>query len=244
MTRGRQWEHVRLPLGDIRIRQEHQFRAEGLDHANLNRIKATLDAGGEARDPVRVARVGKVLYLVDGFHRLEAYRLCGRSHVPAQVATMSLPEAQEEAMRLNAQNGKPYSRKDKQRIWDTYVAAGKHLGDEGKARGSRTIAAELGQAYSHQTIRTKLKALGLELDEGTEFGGVYKPRSADEQAEADLDDLALEAEHHLSNLAGILPNLPCHERDRLLKVTKGIVEALERGDKPDMQRLLYDALPF
>lgn len=244
MTRGRQWELVRLPLDDIRTRADFQFRVEGLDHPNLNRIMATLEAGGEARDPVRVARVGKVLYLVDGFHRLEAYRLTGRHHIQALVATMSLPEAREEAMRLNAQNGKPYSRKDKQRLWDAYVAEGRHLEHDGKARGSRTISAELGQAYSHQTVLTKLKSLGLEIDEGTEFGGVYKPRSLDDDAQADLEELALEAEHHLRQVGGILPSLEAHERERLLKVAKGIVEALERGEKPNMHQLLYDALPF
>lgn len=102
MTRGKQWKREDLPLDAIVQRDDFQFRKGGLNKRNLDRIVATLRAGGEAKDPVRVARVGKNLYLVDGFHRMEAYRRTGRRTVSAEVAKMSLGEAKDEAMRLHS----------------------------------------------------------------------------------------------------------------------------------------------
>lgn len=244
MTRGKQWEAVELPLDDILARQDFQFRREGLSIANLNKIIAALKAGGETRDPVRVARVGKLLYLVDGFHRLEAYRRTGKRTIPALVAKMSLEEARGEAMSLNAKNGLPYNRSDKQALWQAYVDAGSHLEPGGKAKASRAISAELGGAYSHETVRTKIKAMGLEFDEEVEFGGSYKPLIAEDDEEACLEELAEDAEHHLQAFGALVGKLQPWDRERLLKVTKGIVSALELDEEPDMHHLFNDALPF
>lgn len=240
VTPGKRWEPAELPLGDVRVRPDFQFRVLGADSANLNRIVSTLQAGGEARDPVRVARIGKALYLVDGFHRLEAYRKAGRQTIPALVAKLSLEEAREAARASNAMNGKGYSRADRQCIFDDYVAEGRHRDEDGRTKSSRTIEVELGGLYSHETIRKRLKDRG-ELDEETEFPHGYKPRLSDEDLEAEL---AEEAEDCLRRFGSLLPDLEPWDRNRLLEVAKGIVVAVEGGEKPDVVKLLDAATPF
>lgn len=218
-----------LPIDDVRVHQSLQFRVDGINTPNLNRIRWTLQSGGEARDPIRVAKVGKALYVVDGFHRLEAYRLERRPMVPALVAKMSLEEARESAQALNAANGKPYSRADAAALWEAYVAEGRHLDERtGKPRPTRTIRDELGGIYSHETIRKKLKGRGHDLDEDVEFGGAYKPRRpTEEELEADrLED----AEEAIGALGGLLPTLPPRDRERLIRQARGVLDAVERGD--------------
>lgn len=45
------------------------------------------------RLPVRVADTGEALILIDGFRRLEAYRLLARDRIPAHCSRQSLEEA-------------------------------------------------------------------------------------------------------------------------------------------------------
>lgn len=236
MTKGKRWADIELPLGDIRQHQDFQFRVEGISQANLNGIVRTLEDGGAARDPVRVARVGERLYLVDGAHRLEAYRKAGRLTIPAKVAKMNLGEARDYALSSNAMNGKPYSRADKAKVFSTYIAQERHLDALGVLKSSRTIAAELGGGlYSHETIRKKLKALGLELDEDTEYPGGYFPMMTEEDL---AEDLAEDAETHLRAFGALVGDLEALDRARLLKAARSVLEAAERGERPDMATLL------
>lgn len=231
MTIGKHWEAHELPLDDVRTHKSLQNRADGLDAANVNRIRRALAAGEETRDPIRVARVGKAFYVVDGFHRCEAYLEEGRHTIPALVAKMSLQEAQEYARKANAANGKPLSRADKEVLWQTYVAEGRHLDDDGIARSSREIARDLGYIWAHETVRKKLKALGIEMDEVVEFPGGYKPRD-EELTEQDLEELRTEeAEDAIGALAGLLPTLDSGTKARLISATRKLLDALEQGEE-------------
>lgn len=237
MTKGKQWVTQDLPIDDIRTHSGLQPRVGGIDPTNLRRIVATLQNGGEARDPIDVARVGKALYVVDGFHRLAAYRLERRPTIPARVAKMSLEEATGYARVANAANGKGLSRVDKQALWETYVAEGRHL-DDGVPRSSRAIAGELGHLYSHETIRKKLRALGLHLDEDVEYDGHYRSRGPSEE---DLELYRLEdAEDAVGKLGGLLATLTPHDRDRLIGKARAILDAVEHGDDEERQAALGD----
>ena len=235
-----------LPLEAISLHKSLQFRVEGLSRPHVIRLVRTLGAGGEPLEPVRVARIGKALWLVDGHHRLEAHREAGRDTIRAQVARMSLQEAKDYARVANANHGKAMSRADKALAWTSYVADGKHLEGPGEVKASRVIAEELRQMWSHETIRQKLKAMGLELDEELEFPGGYKPYggSAEEDLEALEDLVAEELEGALRDFGGRFSGLPNWHRERLLKAAQGMLTALERGEEPDMAGLLQEATPF
>lgn len=241
MTLGKQWKAEDLALDDIREHRDFQFRHRGIDTANLNKIVRTLEAGGETRDPIRVARVGRVLYVVDGFHRLQAYRTAGRRTIPALVAKMGLSEARDAARSLNAMNGKAYSRADKEGVWSAYIAEGRHLECDGSAKPSRTISAELGGLYSYETIRIKLKGLGMTLDEGVEYPGGFKAWRSEEEL---ATDMAAEAYEYLRAFGSLIHDLEPWDREPLLEVTRGIVRAAEKGERPDVARLFLDASRF
>lgn len=69
------FERTRLPHGRSRARLAEAIALEGL------------------RLPVRVADTGDALILIDGFRRLEAYRLLARDRIPAHCTRQSLEEA-------------------------------------------------------------------------------------------------------------------------------------------------------
>lgn len=242
MTQGKQWKLADLPLADVRALKNFQYRVNGIDQTNLNSIMRTLEAGEEARDPIRVARVGRVLYLVDGSHRLEAYRRAGRRTIPAAIAKMSLGEAREEAKGSNVMNGKPYTLQDRAALFVAYVAEGRHKNADGSTKPCREIARDRASGgYSHETVRKKLKAMGIELDAATEYGGHYKPLSSGEELEEALvEDLEL----CLSRFGEGLLDAPIWKRAELLGAAKEMLSILEKGERPDMQAVLEAAKPF
>ena len=226
---GKQWEKLDVPINDARTHPSLQNRVDGLDTANLNKIRRTLSAGGETREPIRVARVGKALYVVDGFHRREAYLREGRTSIPALVAKMSLKEAQAYAETANVANGKPLSRFDKEGLWENYVAQGRHLSSDGTPLSSRAISAELGHIWSHETIRKKLRARGIDMDVQVEFPEGYKAYGPSEEQ---LYQEALEcAEIAIGDVGAILPTLDEYDRKRLLLSAREVLLAIEQNDE-------------
>lgn len=228
MSLGKQWERFDLPIDDARTHPSLQNRVDGLNMANLNKIRRTVAAGGDAREAIRVARVGKALYVVDGFHRREAYLREGRTTIPALIAKMSLQEAQEYARTANVANGKPLNRIDKDALWKAHLEQGRHLDSNGTPLPSRVIAADLGHIWSHETIRKKLKASGFEVSTAVEFPDGYKPYgpTAEELAEERLAD----AELAVGDLGALLPTLEEDDRKRLLATAKAVLDAIEKGD--------------
>lgn len=245
MTPGKQWQDETLKLDAIRTRPELQFRVAGLHPQHIKRLEAVLEAGREPMEPVRVARVNQALFLVDGHHRLEAHRRAGKATIAAKVARMSLQEARDHARTANTRHGKGLNRDDKLAIWASFVADGGHLDATGSPKTSRAIAADLGGIWSHETVRQKLRALGL-LDEATEFPNGYKPYGGgDEADEAELQ-LELEAEllDALRTFGGRFGQLDAQGKRRFLKGAQGVLAAIEQGQEPDFLAIIPWAYPL
>jgi ParB-like chromosome segregation protein Spo0J len=228
-AKGRQWVERELRITEVRERNEFQLRAGSLDRAHVTRLRRVLEAG-KPLPPVKVAHVGQVLYLVDGFHRLEAHRLAGRETVGATVARMSLPEARKEAQLANTTHGKNLSRADKNRLWADFTDAEGHREACGRLKSPRTIAAELNHAISRETIRKNLKAMGLEheLEPVKPWGG----EPADEETLA--AERMLEAETNLRLFGELVPTLSDGDQRELLQAARDLLDALERGEIPAM----------
>lgn len=172
---------------------------------------------------------------MDGFHRLEAYRSCGRRTIPAEVAKMSLEEAKDYSKASNGMNGKRYTREDKERLWQLFLADKRHLDDVGELKSSRAIEAELqGRFYSHETIRKKLKVEGFDLNTEVEYPDGYKPYNADDLAV----DLADEARESLRDFGSRIVDLDPTEREHLLQAARVILEAAQRGERADLVAIL------
>ncbi|HEX8573092.1 MAG TPA: ParB/RepB/Spo0J family partition protein [Allosphingosinicella sp.] len=230
-TKDYAWKDEELALSDVRERPDFQVRLGGVDSRHVRVLERTLEAGG-ALGPVKVARIGKALYLVDGFHRLEAARRAGRGTIGAKVARMSLKEAEAFALLANTRHGKNLTPADKARLLALYVEQERHWGTDGRMKSSRVISAELNHVYSHETIRTKLKRLGVEMDEDVEFPHGYRPmvrEESEEELEAERGD---EAQRDLERFAALVPTLEGDRRRKLLEAARAALESLERGEEP------------
>lgn len=236
-TRQHHWKLQRLPIEDIREREEHQIRAGGLSPLHVNTLTRAMGSEGDLT-PISVAKVGKAHYVVDGFHRLAAARKLGWSHISANVARMSAPEARGFALLANTKHGRSLGRHDKDRLFDEYVAQDGHRGDDGAVKASRVIQAELNHIYSHETIRQKLKKRGIEMDLDVEYPGGFKPYRAgwdeedDEADEALAHKLAEDARANLDAFGSLFFDLDDHAQRDLLVAVQDLVERLVRGERP------------
>jgi hypothetical protein len=251
VTTGRQWKEETLALEAITLRQDFQLRAGGIDRQHVRKLLAMLQAG-KPLPPVKVARIGKALYLVDGFHRYFAHEDYGVSGIEASVARMSLEEARGEAMVANTTHGKALGRADKRKVWDAFVGAGGHLESPEVPKSSRVISAALNGMYSHETVRARLRELGLELNEGPTFkpwGDGEVPEEEDEDLEGPaVDPLAAErteeASRHLEAFGAMLHSLEEDDRRELLASARTLLAAWENGEGPNRLVKLAAFHPF
>ncbi|TYO67577.1 hypothetical protein FXV83_05295 [Bradyrhizobium hipponense] len=107
---------VKLALKDIRVAtQVFQWRSPGIvpsDDLIFDMAKATQNTG--ALDPIVVLPVADEYYVIDGHHRLAAYKTAGwKGHIPAIVFGGSLDEAVREALRSNSKNKLPMTAKER-----------------------------------------------------------------------------------------------------------------------------------
>lgn len=230
-VREPKWRPHNLAVEDVRERDEYQVRAGGVSPHHVRVLARAMDCEGDL-EPIKVAKIGRAHWVVDGFHRLAAARKLGWSHIAASVATMSAGEAQGYSLLSNTKHGKGLSRHDKTRLFEQYVEQGKHVGADGVVKASRVIQGELNHIYSHETIRTKLKALGVEVDLEVEYPGGYKPYGGGGDDEADLAlELAEGAQRHLEAFGSLFFDLEDYAQREMLKAARELVGRLERGER-------------
>jgi hypothetical protein len=184
-SRQPKWKPHNLAVGDIRERPEYQVRSGGVSLPHVNTLARAMESEGDLA-PISVAKIRRAHWVVDGFHRLAAARKLGWSHISADVATMTAEEARDFALLANTKHGKRLGRADKTRLFDEYLALGKHVGGDGVVKASRVIEGEVNHIYSHETIRGKLKAAGVEVDVEVEYPNGFRPYGTPEDDEADL----------------------------------------------------------
>lgn len=212
------------------------MRVAGLDKRHVKVLEQAILAGDDL-PPIKVAKVGKAHYVVDGHHRLEAADRAGLSVIWADVAPMSLGEAKDFALLANTRHGKNLKPRDKARIFDAFVQRGKHLDAEGNIKPSRIIEAEINRVYSHETIRRKLKERGIELDMSVEFPWGHKPFQPEEYEEDDEATWAAyrvgEAREHLHQFSSVFLSLENEAQQQLLTTARTLLDLLERGERPE-----------
>lgn len=200
-----EWKTLTLRIADVRERGELQMRVGGVGLPHVRKMLEAVEQGA-VLPPITVARIGELLCVVDGFHRLEVARRYGAEVIQARVASMDLKAALAEARRANAEHdlAKRRTNADRNNVWENYYSHGEHLDRHGICKGAGAIRAELGNLYSRETVRLKLKARGVELNNEVDFPHGFKPyrggeRGDDDEGE-DFDDVGagvgpLEAEY-------------------------------------------------
>jgi hypothetical protein len=143
-----------VPLADIVVDKELQSRNSKLDEAQVKRYSIAMTQDDEF-PPIYLARINSVLFVIDGFHRIEATRLNGESKISAVIKSMSREDAKWEGGKQNLQHGLPLKSKDKLPMFKAYIAAGGH---RKKRRGAfKTYREMASDFHGHLAASTVLK---------------------------------------------------------------------------------------
>lgn len=124
------------------------------DGAALRRYSDALKAGQEF-PPVELARLDGGLFLVDGAHRVEAYRLAGLDEISARISDMTRAEVQWASASRNMKHGVPLRRPEKRRVFAAYMAAGRYKVGRSKYKSYRDMGEDLGIPFS--TLRNWMR---------------------------------------------------------------------------------------
>lgn len=229
------WKRQLLPLQDVRERQGFQLRQLGLSSTLVRTLTRVLEGGG-AVEPVKVASIGKALYVVDGFHRLEAHRQAGVETISADVARMSVREAEGLALLANTKHGKGLSPADRTAILTRYVERGDHFRDDGRFKSAQDIVDDLNGVMSRETVRRKLRKLAVDLQEGLK---PFKGGWGDEDDDDDEDEGSLgqerieEAQGLLARFDALYFSLEETDQHQLRGDAQKLLGRLERGERAE-----------
>jgi len=164
------WQEEWVDLDTVQRHAPWQVRHKLNDKA-VKLYRAQTEAGS-VPPPIKVARLPNgALYLVDGWHRIEAGALQSMpslvgQEVLAHVASLSEKDAQWEAARANMTHGVQLGPKDRRNVFRAFIKARKHRRPDGQFVTYRDIAAELGMPWStlrnwmRQDFPSVFKAMG------------------------------------------------------------------------------------
>ena len=97
-----------LNIASINRTSDTQFRTE-MSKEQVEGLTDLIERGVQWKTPIQVARVDGVLFLTDGFHRVEAYEAAGYAEIPAGQYEIVECETMNEvimlSMRANAAHG-------------------------------------------------------------------------------------------------------------------------------------------
>lgn len=101
---------MKLPIGQIVVDNE-LYPRQRMRWQMAKRYEAAM-AAGAVFPPLVVGRQNGQYVLLDGRHRLQAWKRRGQSHVPVTVSSVKPREFFAEAVRLNSTNGVPYTERE------------------------------------------------------------------------------------------------------------------------------------
>lgn len=148
------WTEEWLPLNAITQHGPLQVRKR-LNEAAVRRYRDMTNAGSEP-PPILVGRNKGMLYLVDGWHRMEAGALVHlRDHdgltVKAMVADLTEAEIRWEAAKANLGHGVPLKFSEYRGVLKAFIKAGKNKRPDGSLMSYRELGATVGKG--HTTVR-------------------------------------------------------------------------------------------
>ena len=113
-----------LDIASINRTSDTQFRTE-MSKEQVEGLTDLIERGVQWKTPIQVARVDGVLFLTDGFHRVEAYEAAGHTEIPAGQYEIVECETMNEvimlSMRANAAHGHKNTTADRVRMVDKLI---------------------------------------------------------------------------------------------------------------------------
>lgn len=194
-----------MPLSAVIRHQPLQARKR-LDRGAVA-LYASMTKEGSTPPPIKLARADAKLYLLDGWHRMEAgalqltSELMGGQAVRALVADMPAQRMPWEAARANVGNGVQYRRAEHRSVFRAFIKSKQHHKSRGVFMSYREMAAALGLGVSHVTLykwtaadHPKLAAALAGKEYGNQEAGTYTPeRQTMEEQHNEEAHKALEA---------------------------------------------------
>lgn len=143
----------RVALQDILKDDALQVRTR-VEPRVVRQYSDAMQAGAEF-PAITLARINGSLYLVDGWHRVEAAIAISRSVIWANVSEMSFDEARWQAAKANTQHGLPLKTKEFREVFRAFIESEQYRQGR-KLMPYREIAGHIGKPFS--TIRNWMKA--------------------------------------------------------------------------------------
>jgi hypothetical protein len=146
-----------LPQTDLQVANQvfqwRLFDSElGAEESHIKELVRVLEASEQPLDPILVTAIGARFYVVDGHHRLLAYRTADwKPSVPVEHYEGTVEEARAEALRLNIKNKLPMTKQDK-------FEAAWRLVKEGNQRYSKSRIVQM-TTVSDGTVATMRRIL-------------------------------------------------------------------------------------
>jgi hypothetical protein len=144
-----------VDIADIITRADWQVRVR-IDDATVRSYASIMWRGG-TMPPVSLARIDGALYLVDGWHRLEATKLNGTTCIEATVSDMDEKKARWAAAQANLRHGLQLKRREIRAVFAAYVGSGHHR-DGVAFKSYREIAGDLANRVQHTTVRNWMRS--------------------------------------------------------------------------------------
>ncbi|MCK8784255.1 hypothetical protein M0638_07675 [Roseomonas sp. NAR14] len=213
-----------LALADILVDPAYQIRS-ALDEATVARYVGVLRADGEM-PPLKVGCIAGALVLLDGFHRVSAYRERGILMVEAEVVATTTKEARWIAAEANMRHGLPLKPKEKQEAFRAFVRAGNLKDHRGHLRTLREVAQRFG-LVGHTTIlrwlRKDFPQVARQYAGGDGGGMAPDVRSR----LPSFHDTAAEC---IAQAVAAARGVDCrHQRGKLVVALRGALEEVERA---------------
>ena len=152
-------EIVEVQIKDIIADPSFQARFK-LDRGQIKRYATVYRSEKHTMPPIELADVEGVLYLVDGWHRLEAQKGINGTNetVKAVVHHMNISEARWRSALSNLSHGLPLKPKEIRNVFKIYIKTRKHRKADGTLKSYREIASDLEGIVAYTTIRNWMKA--------------------------------------------------------------------------------------
>lgn len=143
-------EPVEISLSDFVIDPKFQIRVK-LDKGHVYKYFQVYSNGGKL-PPITLARIDGVLFLVDGWHRVEAKKGTGARTIEAVIKDMTINEAKWFAASVNMTNGLPLKDKEIREAFNVFIATKRHIKPNKEYMSYREMAAEF-KMKGHTTLR-------------------------------------------------------------------------------------------
>jgi hypothetical protein len=194
---------------------------------------------GDGFPAITVASLDGRLYVLDGFHRVEAALLAGIPELNAKIAKLTEKAADREALKANTQHGLNLNQKDKRNIFRIYLERGDHLRLDGSPKSLRQMQKDLEFIVTHGTIRNWLKAEGI-----TPAVDLNDPQPLPEPDSRFISPGLDEFEEALAYAEELFHQLDDPEQPEAMYQLLGVADRLANGETRYMEAIARSNLPL